>query len=33
MDLTVQHFNDCPNWLTTIDQITGAFTRSSGANQ
>ncbi len=21
MDITVQHFNDCPNWLTTIERI------------
>ena len=21
MEITVQHFNDCPNWLTTIDRI------------
>ncbi len=21
MDITVQHFNDCPNWLTTVERI------------
>ena len=21
MNITVQHFNDCPNWLTTIERI------------
>lgn len=21
MDITVQHFNDCPNWLITIERI------------
>ena len=21
LDITIQHFNDCPNWLTTTDRI------------